>query len=269
MASRQEKRYDPNDRTLTFVDGDDDLDFLCEEFDSRKAAMSCGNAVTPASLTKWCLILLKKGEYKFVCPAYKKGTNEVCGGEWPYTEVRKMALLTTAEIKYFEAVMASNASQKHFDVRLCPGCSSSVVREDRSSLSVRCLVCTANKGKRYEFCWQCSKEWKGPYSRSDRCDNDGCSNPNLDLLRTCPNITFERVTGVTGCPNIRACPICGTMVEHNQKGCKNIICHECKQEFCFVCLKLTATCLQTSSHYVACSSGVAPRQTSIPVHQKN
>ncbi len=119
------------------------------------------------------------------------------------------------------------------------------------------------------FCWQCLKEWKGPVPRSDCCENEGCMNP-LVILRKCEDIKFVSVRGVTGCPSIRACPTCGLLVEHNKTKCKNTVCSDCKVEFCFVCLKLTKECQKINpySYFTVCSTGVAPRQTSIPVQQR-
>lgn len=144
------------------------------------------------------------------------------------------------------------------------------MREDQSDLRVRCTVCTANDEEHYDFCWQCLNKWKGPSLRSDRCENDGCLNTALKALRDCPEITFESVTGVTGCPSLRACPTCGVMVEHKKTRCKNITCARCKVKFCFVCLKLTEECLKTKpgGYFKACEAGVAPRQTSLPVWHK-
>uniref|UniRef100_A0A3Q3JGW3 RING-type domain-containing protein n=1 Tax=Monopterus albus TaxID=43700 RepID=A0A3Q3JGW3_MONAL len=173
---------------------------------------------------------------------------------WPRSdpdEVCKMALLTPEEMKDFETKLASNA----FPMKSCPGCRSSVVRKNESNLRVHCTVCTTNKGRTFEFCWQCLKEWKGPAPRSDRCDNDGCCNVALKLLRECSDISFESVKGVEGCPSIRSCPTCGALVAHCRKYCKNVVCPRCTVEFCF-------------GYFTLCSSGVAPRQTSIPVWQK-
>lgn len=143
------------------------------------------------------------------------------------------------------------------------------MRKDVSNLSVCCSLCTRRKGQNYEFCWQCLREWKGTRPRSDRCDNDGCSNEALKALKNCEDIIFESVKDVSGCPSIRACPTCGSLVEHNRKKCKNVICPRCKIEFCFVCLNLTTECAgKTRQYYGACSSGVAPRQTYIPVWQQ-
>ncbi|XP_073331270.1 uncharacterized protein [Pagrus major] len=260
MASSSEKCYDPQDRTLTFVDGEDELDFSCLDYKSLRAKMSCGHAVTPMSLTDHCRRLLDKKQSRFVCGN--------CDGEWSFEEVCKMALLTPEEVEEFEKKRFSNAAKHYLGIKVCPGCKSRVVRTNPSDLSVRCTVCTAKNKSTYMFCWQCLREWKGPYPRSDRCDNDGCQSP-LEILRTCPDMVFAQVKGVTGCPSIRACPTCGTLVRHDGTRCKNVVCTQCKVEFCFVCLKITTECkkIKPYSYTSVCSTGVAPRQTSIPVRQ--
>uniref|UniRef100_A0A3B4WUE1 Probable E3 ubiquitin-protein ligase ARI8 n=1 Tax=Seriola lalandi dorsalis TaxID=1841481 RepID=A0A3B4WUE1_SERLL len=244
---QQEKCYDPKDSTLRFVNRKDELDCELQTLTFR-ALMSCGHAVTPMSLSAWCRRLLDKGACKFICGMHG------CNVEWPYEEVCKMALLTPSEREYFEKKMFLN----------CPGCKSLVMREDHTDMSVQCTVCTENKGRTYAFCWQCLRECEAGIQLRDRCENDGCENTQLTTLRICPDITFRDVRGVTGCPSIRACPKCGELVEHDNTNCKNIVCPRCKVEFCFVCLKRTVHCLKTSKHYIQCSSGVAPRQTSIP-----
>ncbi|XP_060690237.1 uncharacterized protein LOC132821587 [Hemiscyllium ocellatum] len=265
LQQQIEKRYDPDDRTLKFVKrkdeitGDDDPNIL-------RAEMSCKHAVDPNSLTGWCRSLLDQGQYKFFCPALKEGTTEKCGHEWPYDEVRKLAVLTAEEQQYFEETVAVLAAAEYCEYQSCPGCSTFVERKDLDNLSVRCIICTAEKRSVFEFCWQCLKPWKGPGPRSDRCDNEGCTNIELDTLRTCPLINLPD-TVVTNCPSIRACPTCGRLLEHNQSGCKNIRCSRCFVEFCFVCLELTATCQATrqESWYSYCAKAMAPRQNSIPV----
>ncbi|XP_041840518.1 uncharacterized protein LOC121639390 isoform X3 [Melanotaenia boesemani] len=102
-STKQEKCYDPGDPTLKFVDEEDCLDFLYEGFSSRRAQMSCGHAVTPTSLTNWCMKLLEDGGSRFVCGQFG------CNAEWSYAEVCKMALLTAKEKEYFEKTMALNA----------------------------------------------------------------------------------------------------------------------------------------------------------------
>ncbi|XP_051285274.1 uncharacterized protein LOC127379560 [Dicentrarchus labrax] len=264
MTTEREKCYDPQDKTLTFINGEDDLDFLCIGYKSLRAKMSCGHAVTPMSLTDWCRRLLDKGECRFVCG------QTGCDVEWPFEEVCKMALLTPKEVKYFEKQLFSRAARDYLDAKFCPGCRSYVVRTDQNNLRVCCTVCTAAKNEAFSFCWQCLKEWKHPSPYSDRCANAGCVNKSQEILRTCPDITFKDVRGVTGCPSVRACPTCGLLLEHNKTKCKNITCPRCKVEFCFVCLKTTKECLRLNSYsyFTRCFSGVAPRQTSIPVWKR-
>lgn len=150
----------------------------------------------------------------------------------------------------------------------CPKCKTMVERKDLSNLCVQCVVCTADQKKSYQFCWQCQRDWKGPGPRSDRCDNHGCINRDLQLLRTCKYISLPDVKGVISCPSVRACPVCGIKVEHNRMHCKNVRCPRCHMTFCFVCLKPKSLCIKTSSPYDICPSGVAPRQTCIPVWKK-
>ncbi|XP_028285601.1 probable E3 ubiquitin-protein ligase ARI8 [Parambassis ranga] len=256
QTTQPEKCYDPQDATLTFVEEQDHLDFFCEGFASQRAQMSCGHAVTPASLTSWCQVLLFQGKSRFVC------AQPGCDAVWPFEEVCKMALLTPKEKKQFKRSLAYNSYKENFGVQTCPGCMSSVQRKNKSNLRVRCKTCTAKRGRTFEFCWQCLREWKGPQRRSDRCDNDGCYNPALRTLAACPEMTFDHVSEVRGCPSVRACPTCGALLEHSRKHCKTIVCPRCTVKFCFVCLKLATKC---DNLYNVCASGVAPRQTSIPV----
>nr|XP_046237251.1 E3 ubiquitin-protein ligase ARIH2-like [Scatophagus argus] len=253
-----EKCYNPLDRTLTFVDGEDDLDFECNDYKSLRAKMSCGHAVTPMSLTSWCRRLLDEGECKFVCGQ----TN--CDVQWSFDEVCKMALLTPQEKDHFEKKLFSNAAKRHLNIKTCPGCKSHVWRTDLTNLAVECTVCSVAKNKTFMFCWQCLNEWKGPAPRSDRCDNTDCQSP-LHILKSCPAIVFNDVKGVRGCPSIRACPDCGLLVEHNKNQCKSMTCPRCKLKFCFVCLKVKC---KSTDPFGPCPTGVAPRQTSLPVWRK-
>ncbi|XP_015224552.1 PREDICTED: uncharacterized protein DDB_G0292642-like, partial [Cyprinodon variegatus] len=187
------------------------------------------------------------------CPALKDGT--LCGALWSYQEVRRLAVLTAAEMQHFEENTARLAAAEYCSVQQCPGCKTYVERADLTDLCVECLVCAEDNDDGFQFCWQCLMPWKGPAPRSDRCDNDGCINRDLELLRTCKDTTLPEVEGVDACPTIRACPTCGQRVEHDKTGCKNIICPRCQVEFCFVCLKLTPECLETSTHFIPCSDG--------------
>lgn len=271
MEDSPEKSYDPYDRTLVFVrHGKDDLDpFSSADGDGPlKAQMSCGHAVTPDSLTQLCRHQLDQGNYKFKCPAVVEGTRQ-CNKPWSYQEVRRLADLTPEEMQYFEENIARLAAAEDSEIQTCPQCKSNVERKNPNNLCVQCTICTADLQKAYQFCWQCQRPWKGRGPRSDRCDNEGCSNKNLELLQTCKTIDLPEVTGATNIPSVRACPKCGAIAEHSRKYCKNVKCPRCHVEFCFVCLKLKKKCQLTSSPYTMCKGGVAPRQASIPVGNRN
>ncbi|XP_051547795.1 E3 ubiquitin-protein ligase RNF19B-like isoform X2 [Myxocyprinus asiaticus] len=257
-----EKRYDISDRNLgiNLVKESSDIDPYDDEPDILRALLSCGHVTGPQTLTDYCRIQLTEGKADLRCP--------LCDKQWSYTEVRNVAKLTLEEQQYFEETLANNATRKIVDIKNCPGCNWFIERSDSSNICVECTVCSAKNGKTFEFCWQCQKEWKGRRPRSDRCDNDGCSNKDLDLLRDCTNIILQDAGNIE-CPAVRACPTCGTLITHNTKKCKNIVCSRCNKEFCFVCLKLTAICCKAGGHFTLCSDGVAPRQTSIPFWKVN
>lgn len=265
----QEKSYDPLDSTMTFVHRKNDLDPL-DDAGSLRAQMSCGHAVTPDVLTEVCRHQLDQGNYRFKCPAVveERPAVRLCNKPWSYREVRRLADLSVEEMQYFEENIARLAAAEYCEIQTCPQCQSSVERTDLSNLCVRCTICSSEQKKFFDFCWQCRRRWKGPGPRSDRCDNDDCNNLDLQILRNCQMVDLPQVRGVGAVPSIRACPTCGQRVEHDKTGCKNITCPRCQVEFCFVCLKLTPKCLKTSTHFIACSAGVAPRQTSIPVWRR-
>ncbi|XP_060922653.1 uncharacterized protein DDB_G0292642-like [Limanda limanda] len=261
---KKKKKYNPSDTTLELVSRKDDLDPYSSEDGDLRAVMSCGHAVSPDSLTQSCRKQLDQGIYKFRCHALEEGTKR-CNKQLLYEEVRRLAILSRSEMRYFEENMARLAAADFGSSQPCPKCKTDVVRKDLSNLCVQCTICNASKRMKYYFCWQCRTEWKGPAPRLDRCENDGCANKDLELLQICSTISLPAVEGVTGCPSVRACPTCGMRVQHNQKNCKNINCPRCQVPFCFLCLKLKSECCQTSSAYKICLGGLAPRQTSIPV----
>ncbi|KAK7909626.1 hypothetical protein WMY93_014310 [Mugilogobius chulae] len=261
-----EKNFDPLDRTMTLVNGKDDLDPFSRVDGVLKARLSCGHVVTAESLTDACRVQLDEGNYKFKCTAMVEGG--LCNSVLPYREVRKLADLSVEEMQYFEENIARLAAAAYCDVQICPKCKTNIKRKDMTNLCVKCSVCSADQGEPYFICWQCLKKWKGRGPRSDRCDNSGCKNYELELLQTCKLTSLPEVRGADAVPSIRACPTCGQRVEHDKTGCKNVICPRCQIEFCFVCLKLTPECLETSTYFIECSAGVAPRQTSIPVWRR-
>ncbi|KAF4119179.1 hypothetical protein G5714_001230 [Onychostoma macrolepis] len=126
-----------------------------------------------------------------------------CKAEWPYSEVRRLAVFSDSERAHFEENMALLAAAEFCEFKSCPSCESYVEREDLSNLGVKCTICTKNTC--YQFCWQCMREWKGA---ALYCGYDDCVNPDIDKLAKCRNVTLPSVHNVE-CPAIRACPTCG------------------------------------------------------------
>nr|XP_043878040.1 probable E3 ubiquitin-protein ligase RNF217 isoform X4 [Solea senegalensis] len=258
------KIHNPKDKTLTFVDRQDDLDPVSSDDGCLKGLMSCGHAVTPETLTGWCRSRLDEGDYKFTCPALVNGTKK-CNKLWSYQEVRRLADLSPEEMQDFEMTMAHLAVTSYCETQPCPHCKTYVERTDLSNLCVTCTICAADDPTYSLFCWQCQKPWKGVAPQRYRCGNSGCVNKDLQILKSCRTISLPEVRGATNCPSVRACPTCGLKVEHNQQHCKNVTCPRCQAVFCFICLQRKRKCSKTSTPFQMCVSGVAPRQTSIPI----
>ena len=156
--------------------------------------------------------------------------------------------------------------------------------QQKNKKSVRCPGCT-NQGSR-DFCWACSKQWKSGGGSYQICGYSECyeqnSAANLNsvlllfflcvcfffankkrkkkqythtkILANCPTklqIGFQM-------PTVRACPNCNCLIEHVE-ACKHMKCQLCKNEFCFLCLKLKIDGKwQCGSSGHPC--GLAPRQ---------
>ncbi|XP_059843002.1 uncharacterized protein DDB_G0292642-like [Hypanus sabinus] len=215
------------------ITGDDDPNVY-------RVEMSCGHIVDPISLTEWCRIRISQGHFKFHCPAVIDGINEGCGKEWSYMEVCRHALLSVEERQDFEEKLATLATSSYYEFKQCPRCGNYVGRNDEMNISVTCSVCTANDENPFEFCWQCMKKWKGPAPRSDKCDNEGCINIQLETLKNCDTKSLP-YSNIQNCPIICACPTCSLLIEHKEM-CKYVVCIRFHEEFCFACLSTKAIC---------------------------
>ena len=263
--SRVEKIHNLSDPSLkyTTIEHDAILGESSEE-DQPRIVMSCGHAVDANSLTGWCGSLLDSGHTEFHCPAIiDESMNKKCMAVWPYAEVRKAAHLSPEEQRYFESKLSEYAIPRLCNAKECPGCWSNVERCNPNNLRVRCPNCTRQRKRNYDFCWNCCSEWTGLPMSSVKCGSPGCVNSALASLQDAPivEICGQKV------PSRRACPTCGYIVEHNQQGCKFMICHQCNKEFCFLCLESKQDCLKMAKHswYKQCSKDPLGRQTEIPV----
>lgn len=185
----------------------------------------------------------------------------LCNREWGTDTIRRYGGATSQEIRILQECISRNVILKDPNVSECPGCSSFCERMSKSDRCAICRICSQKKKKTFHFCWDCKKEWIGSPSNK-RCGNEKCNTEEiLEQLRTCKEKEMKYLKGLM-CPSLRACPSCGTLIEH-AKECKHMTCKVCKKEFCFVCLRL---CAEGSS---PCGSfntqcAVAPRQTAIP-----
>ena len=261
----ENKVHDLSDFSLRFTNLEPDAIMgYSDPEDQPRVKMSCGHAVDPNTLTMWCRSLLDQHQWEFYCPAIiDSDKNTKCGKMWDYNEVRQVALLNESEQQYFESKMSEYAAQKYCDMKECPGCRSFVERTDTTNLRVVCTICSHQKNKIYEFCWNCDREWSGPTKSSIKCGNSNCQHPLLPSVRDAPTFKLNQLD----VPCRRACPTCGCVVEHNGKGCKYIVCSRCKIQFCFICLLTERECSRkkASSWFAGCANGVAPKQTAIPV----
>ena len=197
-----------------------------------RVKMPCGHAISPESLTAYCRSIVDAGKFQFICPYVNPTSNARCNKEWDYIEVRRFAVLTTKEQKFFETKISENYLQKAVGIQECPGCKSYCERANIKDKRLICKICTKTKQRRFDFCWSCLHEWKT--AGIDKCGNEECGgeDPRLRILRDAP---MKDVVGVQT-PSCRACPNCGLLIEHT-KACKHMVCR-CGTQFCFICLKL-------------------------------
>lgn len=180
--------------------------------------MSCSHAIDPDMLYDMCNTeVYSNKKWEIHCPS--------CNKVWPLDEILKCGV-TQAEIQSLVKGMSENwcMNNKSEDIRQCPGCRGFCMRDDVSNRRVRCINCTQQKVRVFEFCWYCLCEW---------FDGHRCKQETSLILQAA---RIKDIYGVQ-CPSIRACPKCGFVIEHAEK-CKHMACKSCKQDFCFVCLSL-------------------------------
>ena len=228
--------------------------------ETNKSLVSCCTIIPgPESLTAYCRSLLAAGKFEFHCPYKANPGDPFCGHLWEFFIVKKLAVLTPEELKEFEIKISENYLRKAVGIQQCPGCSSFCERENKKNRRVICPICTSDKKKRYEFCWYCLRPWLA--SGTTDCGNATCSgeDPRLKILRTCSTKT---VIGVPMCPEVRACPTCGLLIQHKE-ACKQMVC-PCGQKFCFICLKMSDRNGKYQCGLWCTKCEIAPRQTTIP-----
>ena len=224
--------------------------------EGKRAKMPCGHAISPDSLTAYCRSLLSSGKFQFVCPYIDRQNWYRCNKEWSYIEVRRFGVLSSEEQKEFETKISENYLRKAMGIQECPGCQSYCERINKKDKRLICRICSKEKGRRFEFCWNCLHEWKS--SGTEKCGNEECGGED-PRLRTLREAKMKKVIGVDT-PSTRACPTCGMLIEHTE-ACKHMVC-PCSTQFCFICLKAKGDKWECGSFNTKCTP--AARQTTIP-----
>jgi len=142
-------------------------------------------------------------------------------------------------------------------IRQCKVCGVNWKRDHRNRIV--CNTCSSNQNREVQYCWECRQEWRGG---SDRCGNAGCNEAEQRQL-TLQSCGTKTIGDVSGCPIIRACPRCSTLIHHKDQ-CKHMTC-KCGCEFCFVCLKRKILVWRCGIYNSPCP--IAPRQTVLPSHE--
>ncbi len=211
--------------------------------------MPCGHLIGRASIMGLLQTVADEKRWEVLCPF------EGCGEEWSYALCRKVGALTQEEDRRFTEQFTQNWLSIH--TRVCPGCGHAVMRGAEERSKVRCSNAKCRLGY---FCFQCFKPWRS--SNFVDCGNEECSfRANASLLEVTKEVKLTSKEGeevVVRVPQMRLCPSCGLLIEHNE-GCKHMRCYNCKKEFCWVCLALLKKTWPCGSYSEYCGL-VAPVQ---------
>ncbi|XP_066536414.1 caspase-23 [Hoplias malabaricus] len=163
----------------------------------KLVTMPCGHKITPDYLIAWCKYCLKLKKTDFTCPRFDKNRKNMCGAGFSYQVLCQRVTLTPKIKEYFEERLGALTAAKLCEYKQCPGCQSNVEREDKKNLHVRCTICSARMGHAYEFCWNCSRQWKGPAISTLKCGNAHCGeqevSPSNPLKSTDPKFKTDKL----------------------------------------------------------------------------
>lgn len=218
--------------------------------------MPCSHVISPEALIEhsWNEICTNKKTEVHCC---------LCNHLWDIDTIRRYGGATEREVRILQECVSLNFCHNDPNISECPSCQNFCERINTSNRCVICRICTKKNGKTYHFCWDCKREWIGSPS-NQRCGNDKCNAQEiLEKLKNCTTTEIGYLKGMM-VPSLRACPYCGSLIEHGGQ-CKHMQCKACSKEFCFVCLRIKdGGSWSCGSYNTVCS--VAPRQTAIPCH---
>lgn len=236
-----------DDVLLTF---DPDVLMFDSSSEDSRIRMPCGHGIAPESLLLYCTSVLDGGEHRISCP--------LCSREWSFGFIRKALKAMACDTVRLDSKMTETTFGKCPGFQKCPSASCSVwIYRDPADVNsrVRCPLC------KYEYCSSCLRGW---VSLGEFCGNTDCAqgkDPRIQFLSSQP---LKTIGPVAACPSVRACPGCGTLLEHRE-ACKHMACKSCTLQFCFVCLKpynAITKQWQCGAHNAVCP--IAPLQTTLP-----
>ena len=216
--------------------------------------MPCGHTIAPVSLADYIDVQVKSQKTELKCPA--------CHKIWKLCQIKDMGLRDD-EKRLMEVGLTENLAFSQYDCNKCPQCGCMIEKID-GGLRVKCYMCPD-----FEFCWRCLGKWVAPGRGCEDCGNHGCvplDSKILQMLLTCGTTKMDYCNVVV--PTIRACPECGTVIQHRTSACKRYTCPMCNLQFCFVCLGIynkRAGIWPCGSYNTPCK--VAHRQTVLPSKQ--
>ena len=189
--------------------------------------MPCGHTISPGGLMDYCWSEVSGPQRKHEIRCY------LCNAEWPLDVLYRYSSASREELKMLELGLSENLCQHQSDIMKCPGCGSYCKRRSGNSNCIQCSVCTKQRKSSYLFCWQCRKTWRNS-PLANKCGNPHCFGTVSRRPEDTPLVTLMGVD--VQVPNVRACPTCRTSIQITN-GYKHIVCKECHNEFCCICLR--------------------------------
>ncbi|XP_033725695.1 uncharacterized protein LOC117315564 [Pecten maximus] len=199
-------------------------DMVDPEEEGPRVEMSCGHAITPENLYRYCLNQITTPKSSFLCFAESGQDGGRCDKEWLFEEIAKKAGLSYDERVLFESLINRKRMNHSPEVLVCPNCRRICNTQNTKNACVKCIHCQKAGKTQFRFCCYCLEKWTPKHT---------CK--KITAQETLNNCDRKTIVNVANCPSIRACPECHTLIQHSE-GCKHMRCVNCFCTFCFICL---------------------------------
>lgn len=212
---------------------------LCEclsLISAAKVRFSLDLLSAPDNLYSYCWSELESRKAVFKCPAIND--SKKCNKKWKFCDIVRGACLSVDEVNLFSGFLNQNWFNLDKSIQLCPQCGEAIERSACKGNIMDCLYCR-KAGNKSKFCFICTRPWP-KRSTSTSCDNKECGSSASRMRSVLKKCKRVRIVNVKGCPSVRACPKCKSIVQFEsvEESCKHIKCPACQADFCFICLKV-------------------------------